>query len=162
MRTVKIPVVSQPSLDVTTTIAAPVDLVLRSFFDPDALGAWWRVRRSVTIPRPFGPYVVEWDPTSYRDHVLGRLGGVFRGTVVHYHPTQGFFVADTFWLPPDSDPIGPMAFEVAGTRVGEEPITELHVSQRGFEESERWRRYYEIIEPGWHRALAALRSLLEK
>jgi uncharacterized protein YndB with AHSA1/START domain len=153
---------SPPSLEVTTAIAAPLDRVLRSFFDPDALGAWWRVHRSVTIPRPFGPYVVEWEPTLDRDNLLGRLGGVFRGTVVDFRPGQGFFVADAYWLPPDSEPIGPMAFEVSCVPIDDGARTEVRVSQRGFEDSERWRRYYELIQPGWQRALAALRALLEK
>jgi hypothetical protein len=34
--------------------------------------------------------------------------------------------------------------------------------QRGFEESVRWRRYYEVVAVGWERALASLKSLLEK
>ena len=29
-----------------------------------------------------GPYAIEWPPTEFRDEVLGRLGGVFRGTVM--------------------------------------------------------------------------------
>lgn len=143
-------------------IAAPLDLVMRAFFDPDALGAWWHVRRSVTLARPLGPYVVEWDPTIDSDEVLGRLGGVFRGTVVQYDPGQGFFVADAYWLPPDGEPIGPMAFEVTCQGIAGDAGTEVHVTQRGFEDSARWRRYYELIQPGWQRALAAMRSLLEK
>ena len=74
---------------------------------------------------------------------------------------QGFFVADAFWLPPDGEPIGPMALEVTllpeatgGTRV--------RVTQTGFEESARWRRYYEVIGFGWTRALTSLKALLEK
>jgi len=38
----------------------------------------------------------------------------------------------------------------------------VHVSQRGFEEGARWRRYYEVIGFGWERALASLKNLLEK
>ena len=67
---------------------------------------------SVTTPRVLGPYAIEWPPTDFRDDVLGRLGGVFRGTVVQFQLGQGFFVADAFWLPPDGEPIGPMALEV--------------------------------------------------
>ena len=40
--------------------------------------------------------------------------------------------------------------------------TRLHVRQSGFEESARWRRYYEVIGAGWERALASLKMLLEK
>jgi uncharacterized protein YndB with AHSA1/START domain len=163
MRTAKISAVSAPpSLDISIRVAAPRHVVLRAFFDPNALGAWWNAHRSVTVPRLLGPYVVEWNPTLDRDELLGRLGGVFRGTVVQYDPDRGFFVGDAFWLPPEGDPIGPMAFEVTCTPADNGAATDVHVTQSGFEESERWRRYYEIIEPGWRRALASMRSLLEK
>jgi len=143
--------------------AAP-SRVVKAFFDADALGAWWQVAHSVTTPRALGPYAIEWAPTDFRDDVLGRLGGVFRGTVVQFDPEHGFFVADCFWLPPDGDPIGPMALDVACTMEGPDLVsgTHVHVRQTGFEESVRWRRYYEVIGHGWERALASLRSLLEK
>jgi uncharacterized protein YndB with AHSA1/START domain len=150
-----------PSLDVTAVIAAPAGVVMRAFFDAEALHAWWQVAHSVTTPRALGPYAIEWTPTDFRDDVLGRLGGVFRGTVVECQPGQGFFVADAFWLPPDGDPIGPMALQV--TLHAEAPdSTRVRVMQTGFEESARWRRYYEVIGFGWERALASLKSLLEK
>ncbi|OFV91274.1 MAG: hypothetical protein A3H95_12240 [Acidobacteria bacterium RIFCSPLOWO2_02_FULL_64_15] len=153
-----------PRLDVSIVIAAPLGRVLRAFFDADALGAWWHAARSVTVPRPLGPYVIEWAPTDFSDDLLGRLGGVFRGTVVQCEPEHGFFVADAFWLPPDGDPIGPMAFEVTCTPADQDAAsaTCVRVTQSGFEEGLRWRRYYEIIGPGWTRALTSLKALLEK
>ena len=39
--------------------------------------------------------------------------------------------------------------------------TRVRVTQTGYEESDRWRRYYEVIGLGWTRALASLKSLLE-
>ncbi len=153
--------VTVPSLDVTAVIAAPAGYIMKAFFDADALGAWWQVAHSVTTPRTLGPYAIEWTPTDFRDDILGRLGGVFRGTVIEFTPGKGFFVADAFWLPPDGEPIGPMALQVtlhpeaAGS-------TRVRVTQTGFEESARWRRYYEVIGVGWERALASLKSLLEK
>ena len=152
---------SVPNLDISAVIAAPAGRVLRAFFDADALIAWWQVTHSVTTPRALGPYAIEWAPTDFRDEVLGRLGGVFRGTVMQYASPRGFFVADAFWLPPDGDPIGPMALEVI---LEAEPggATRVRVTQTGFEESDRWRRYYEVIGFGWERALASLKSLLEK
>lgn len=160
----------KPGLDVSIVIRAPAHRVLKAFFEPEALGAWWQVVHSVTTPRVLGPYALEWEPTDYRDEVLGRLGGVFRGTVMHVQPGQSFFVADAFWLPPDGDPIGPMALEVTctpaiapdQTRSDIVAATRVHVTQTGFEESARWRRYYEIIAHGWERALSSLKSLLEK
>jgi uncharacterized protein YndB with AHSA1/START domain len=152
-----------PALDLTILIAAPPTRVLNAFFDPDALGAWWQVVRSVTTPRPLGPYAIEWQPTEFRDEILGRLGGVFRGTVMHVQPGLGFFVADGFWLPPDGDPIGPMALDVTCTATGHDSDeqTTLRVTQTGCDDSLRWRRYYEVIGYGWERALASLKTLLE-
>src|SRR5262245_42598037 len=149
-----------PGLDLSIEIAAPPTLVMRAFFDPDALGAWWSVARSVTTPRVLGPYVVEWRPTDFRDEILGRLGGVFRGTIMHFEAGRGFFVADAFWLPPDGDPIGPMALEI--TCAPSDTGTEVRVVQRGFEESVRWRRYYEVVTVGWQSALKSMKVLLEK
>ncbi len=163
--------VDAKGLRATVVIRAPAVRVLRAFFDPDALGAWWQVRRSVTTPRPFGAYALEWAPTDFHDDILGRLGGTFHGTVLQFDSGRGFFVAEAYWLPPDGDPIGPMALEVslqATTASGGEPVsladvaTEVDVTQTGFEDSPRWRRYYEVVGTGWDRALTALKALLEK
>lgn len=151
------------SLNLTVLIAATPERVLKAFFEPDALGAWWQAVRSVTIPRPLGPYAIEWQPTEFRDDILGRLGGVFRGTVMHFEQGRQFFVADAFWLPPDGDPIGPMALEVSCTRVEQDltVATQVQVLQTGCDDSLRWRRYYEVVGSGWERALASLKALLE-
>jgi uncharacterized protein YndB with AHSA1/START domain len=154
-------------LDISLVIKAPSGRVLKAFFDPDAVCRWWQAARSVTTPRVLGPYAIEWPPTEFSDDVLGRLGGVFRGTVMQFDPSRGFFVADSFWLPPDGEPIGPMALEVALNPVAspDDPAamaTEVHVVQTGFEESVRWRRYYEVVGVGWERALKSLKVLLEK
>jgi uncharacterized protein YndB with AHSA1/START domain len=144
----------------TIAIACPPSRTLAAFFDPDALAIWWHAIRSVTTPRPLGIYAVEWEPSAERDDLLGRLGGVFHGTVMDYTAGRELFVADAWWLPPDEEPIGPMSLEVrcepdgAGCR--------LHVRQSGFEESVRWRRYYAVITRGWQTSLAALKQHLER
>ena len=58
---------ASPSL----VINAPPAAVLDAFFDAEALAVWWQVSRSVCIPRPLGSYAVEWEPTEWRDDVLG-------------------------------------------------------------------------------------------
>jgi len=148
-----------PSLDVTATIAAPAGRVLKAFFDPDALNAWWQVSHAVTTPRVLGPYAIEWPATDFRDDVLGRLGGVFRGTVMQFHAGVGFFVADAFWLPPDGEPIGPMALSVSCRMTG--PACRLQVKQTGFDDNPRWRRYYALISSGWRSSLTALKAYVE-
>jgi len=158
-------------LNVSLVIKAPPSRVLEAFFDADALGVWWQAARSVTTPRVLGAYAIEWASTDFEDDVLGRLGGVFRGTVMQFDPGRGFLVADAFWLPPDSDPIGPMALEVTLSAItsaegvalpAAEIATEIRVVQSGVEDSGRWQRYYELVGTGCGRALASLKMLLEK
>ena len=163
---------SQPhGLDVSLVIKAPPSRVVKAFFDADALRAWWQAARSVTTPQVLGAYAIEWASTDFKDNILGRLGGVFRGTVLQFDPGRGFLVADAFWLPPDGDPIGPMALEVTCSPItfsGGAPLppteiaTEIRVVQSGFEDGGRWQRYYEIVSTGWERALTSLKMLLEK
>jgi hypothetical protein len=38
----------------------------------------------------------------------------------------------------------------------------VRITQRGCDDSARWRRYYEVIRYGWERALASLKALLEE
>lgn len=165
------PPAAAQSIDVSIVIKCPPGRLLKAFFDHDALGAWWQVRNSVTTPRALGAFAIEWEPTDFRDDILGRLGGTLRGTVMQYDAARGFFVADLFHLPPDSEPIGPMALEVtltpvAGADGAQVPDTDqtvhVRIVQTGFEEGPRWRRYYELVRGGWERALHSLKMLLEK
>ena len=139
--------------------AAPTR-VLSAFFDPRALAVWWQAARSVTTPRPMGVYAVEWPPTVDADDLLGRLGGVFTGRVMEYLPGREAFIADAWWLPPDGDPIGPMALVISCGMSG--PVCKLVVKQTGFEDTPRWRRYYDVISGGWLTSLAALKEHLER
>lgn len=157
----------KPSFDQSLLITAAPSRVISAFFDPVSLASWWQATRSVTTPRPLGAYAIEWEPTEFRDDLLGPLGGVFRGTVMEFNPGREFFVADAYWLPPEGDPIGPMALEVTCTlqkpaRPTLHARTLLRVTQKGYEESERWTRYYEVISLGWQRALASLKRYLEQ
>jgi uncharacterized protein YndB with AHSA1/START domain len=148
-----------PEFDFSVLINAAPTRVLAAFFDPHALAVWWQAARSVTTPRPIGIYAIEWPPTPEADDVLGRLGGVFHGRVMEYVPGKELFVADAWWLPPDGEPIGPMALEVSCQMAG--PACRLRVKQTGFEETPRWRRYYAVIAAGWRSSLAALKEYAE-
>ncbi len=176
--------------DHTLAIAAPATKVLGAFFDAGALAAWWNVTRSLTTPRPLGVYAIEWAPTEAVDDLLGRLGGVFHGTVVDFRAGRSLFVADAYLMPPDADPVGPMALEVTCTSrrrltaavdvalaklqpqpAGTEPmpadavtspaVTSVRVVMRGYEESARWRRYYELLGVSLPAALDKLKEYLE-
>jgi uncharacterized protein YndB with AHSA1/START domain len=149
-----------PEFEHSLLVNAAPTRVLAAFFDPRALEVWWQVTRSVTTPRPMGVYAVEWAPTADGDDLLGRLGGVFHGRVMEYLPGRELFVADAWWLPPDGDPIGPMALEVSCRMDG--PVCRLQVRQHGFEDTPRWRRYYTLIGGGWRSSLAALKDYVEK
>ena len=152
-----------PSFNCSTSIIALPSRVMWAFFDPGALSSWWQAARSVTVPRVLGAYAVEWEPTEFKDEMLGRLGGTFHGTVMDYKPDREFFIADAFWLPPDGNPIGPMALEVTceAQRTRNPQITLVKVNQSASEDGDRWKRYYEVIAPGWERALQSLKRYLE-
>ena len=141
-------------------IKAPPAAVLDAFFDAEALANWWEVSRSVCVPRPFGSYAVEWEPTEWRDEQLGRLGGALHGTVVEFTPGREFFVGDLYWQPPDGDPIGPIALEARCSLHATGTL--LHLRQSGHDEaSERWTRYYDVMTEGWVTALRGLKRYLE-
>ena len=116
-------------------------------------GAWWQVAHSVTTPRALGPYAIEWTPTDFCDDVLGRLGGVFRGTVMQVEPGRGLLRRRRVLAAARR-----RSDRTDGARShaeGRKPAArrDLRVTQTGFEESARWRRYYEVIGFGWERAL---------
>ena len=135
--------------------------VLSAFFEPRDLADWWDVLHAVTVPRPLGPYAVQWAPTSFRDEVLGRLGGTLHGSVMDFRYGEGCFLADVFYTPPDSAPIGPMAIEIEVRPLDDGRSTELAVRQSGEAEGPRARAYFAIMGEGWDRALDALREHLE-
>lgn len=149
-----------PEFEHSVLISAAPTRVLAAFLDPRALAEWWQVTRSVTSARPMGVFAVEWEPTVDADEILGRLGGTFHGTVMEYLPGRELFIADAWWLPPDSEPIGPMSLEITCQMSG--PACKLTVRQTGFEESDRWRRYYAVIAAGWRSSLAALKQHVER
>jgi uncharacterized protein YndB with AHSA1/START domain len=150
---------SATSFQYSLLIASTPTRVLAAFFEPRALGMWWQAARSVTTPRPMGVFAIEWQPSGDVDEVLGRLGGVFHGTVIEYVEGVEFFVADAWWIPPEGEPIGPMALEV--TCAAEGPACRLRVRQSGFEETPRWMRYYEVMSRSWVSSLSALKEIIE-
>lgn len=140
-------------------IGADPAVVFDCFFNPAALRAWWQTTRSVTTPVPLGVYAIEWPRTPYRDDLLGTLGGVFHGTVVDVRPGETFLVADAYWIPPEGDPIGPMALQIDCAK--DPGGCRLHVRQDGYEDSPRWRRYYAVVSRGWQISLTALKRYAE-
>lgn len=148
-------------VDHTLEISAPAAAIIAAFFDPAALTRWWRVERSVTTPRLLGVYAVEWAPTPFADETLGALGGVLYGTVMDYRADREFLVAEVYWIPPENEPVGPMALHVSCTPAGVGSSTRVRVLQTGGDNSPRWKRYYEVMGAGWTGSLAALKSELE-
>ena len=134
---------------------------MKAFFDADALSAWWQVAHSVTTPRPLGPYAIEWAPTEFRDEILGRLGGVFRGTVDAMSGRRRLLRRRRVLAAARrrSDRTDGARGHAAGRAAAARRACTS--TQTGFEESARWRRYYEVIGVGWERALASLKALLE-
>ena len=145
--------------DHSLSIAAPASRVIDAFFDAADLATWWHVSRSLCHPRTFGSYALEWPTTQSADDVLGRLGGAFHGTVIEFTSGREFLVADAYWLPPDGEPIGPMALEASCTSLGERVL--LRVRQSGWEKSPRWTRYYDLLAANLTESLNELKGLVE-
>ena len=146
--------------DHTVVITAAPTLVLSAFFDPRSLSHWWHATHSVTTPRPLGIYAIEWASTPFQDEVLGTLGGVFYGTVMEFKQGHRFFVANAYWLPPESGPIGPMMLEVTCQVDG--AATKLRVRQSGTDDGPRCKQYYCLIDSGWKESLETLKHYLEQ
>ena len=152
-------------LDVSLDITAPVDVVFHAFFDATALAGWHGTSRSIAIPRLLGPYVLEWPPSAERDEMLGRMGGVFRATVMHIEPNDHVFLADAFWLPPDGGPLGPLAVQITFTPTATTDgahSTLVRVLMTGFDDGVRWKRYLGLATTQWQKALSILKLLLER
>ena len=146
-------------IDHTLTIAAPPARVFGAFFDAGLLARWWQAEQAIVAPRILAPFAIAWATTPHRDPVLGPLGGVFHGIVVDLSPPVEAFIAECYWLPPEGEAVGPMALTI---RCGAEGAgCRLRVEQSGFEDSPRWRRYYEIAGPGLKSSLQQLKALLE-
>src|SRR5947208_14332888 len=101
--------IQTPEFDQSMLINAAPTRVLTAFVDPEALATWWRVMRSVTTARVMGVFAVEWAPTIDAGEVLGRLGGIFHGTVMEYGRGRQLLIGNAWWIPPYGDPIGQMA-----------------------------------------------------
>jgi len=154
-----------PTLDVSIDIAAAPDAVFDSFFQERALAEWLGTSRSITLPRLIGPYVLEWPTTDERDDVLGRSGGVLRGSVMQIEPGSYVFLADVYWLPPDGPPLGPFGIQltlVPAAREDRPRSTLVRVVISGFDQGARWKRYHGLAAAQWQRALRMLKTLLEK
>ena len=88
-----------------------------------------------------------------------RIGRFFASSPKEYVGEIRFGFATTTY-DREGEPIGPMALEVGCAVEGD--LTRLSVSQTGAENSERWRRYYTVITPGWRAALRGLKHYLER
>jgi uncharacterized protein YndB with AHSA1/START domain len=148
------------TIDVTLEIGAPAVQVFDAFFDEGWLGRWWQVDRAIVAPRLLAPFAVSWPTTSFRDPVLGPLGGIFHGVVIDLRRPREAFIGECYWVPPEGDALGPMALTITCTPAGD--LTQLRVVQSGFENAPRWRRYYEVTNAGMRSCLEQLGRLLEQ
>jgi hypothetical protein len=135
--------------------------VLTAFFDARDIAAWWDASQAVVVPRALAPYAVQWPSTSFRDEVLGRLGGTLHGTLMDYSYGSRFFLADAYYTPPETAPIGPMALAVQVQPIDDGRGAELTLRQSADEEEPRWRHGFELMGEMWDRALDGLREHLE-
>jgi uncharacterized protein YndB with AHSA1/START domain len=151
-------------LDITRTqlIQSPPARVMQAFFTDTDLRSWWGVSRAFIVARTLGMYAIEWEPTDFRDDVLGRLGGSLHGTIVDYRAHGTFCLAEAYWQPPDGEPIGPMALEVHCRPHGNSRQTMVTVRQSAAGEGPRWQRYFQVMDRGWEAALFELKNFMDR
>ena len=155
------PVAGPPHFVLSTVIEAPAARVMQAFFAHRDLAYWWQIERSVTVARPSGPFAVTWSSGADHDELLGQLGGTLHGTVMDYTPDRAVFVADVFWQPPASEPLGPMALEITCQPESDPGKTKVTVRQSASDDGPRWQRYFALTRNGWTEALATLKDYLE-
>ena len=146
----------------TQLLQAPPARVMQMFFLEADLKGWWQASRAFAVARPLGMYAIEWEPTDFKDEILGRLGGTLHGSVIDFRANASFFLAEVYWQPPDGDPIGPMAIDVQCRPHGNGRQTMLTVKHSGEGEGPRWERYFQIMTRGWEGALEEMKSFIEK
>ena len=134
--------------------AVPPDPVMAAFFDPAALSEWWQaIGRSTTrtAARCLRDRMGAYGRARRRARTPGRRVPRNRDGVL---PGRELFIADAWWVPPDDEPIGPMALEVSCMLEG--ASCRLRVRQSGFDDSPAGARYYAVIAAGgnrrWHRS----------
>ena len=150
-----------PSFVVRAVVNAPVARVMQAFVSHTDLAYWWAAERSVAVARPSGPFAITWPASDRRDDLLGPLGGTLHGTVVDCTPDRALFIADVYWQPPASEPLGPMAIEVTCMPEPDPARTRVTVRQSASEDGPRWQRYFTLTKAGWTEALATLKDYLE-
>ncbi len=150
-----------PQFVLSTVVEAPAARVMQAFIVHRDLAYWWQIERSVVVARPSGPFAVSWSVGGDKDDVLGLLGGTLHGTVMDYMPDRALFVADVYWQPPQSDPLGPMALEITCQPEADPARTKVTVRQSASDDGPRWQRYFTLTEQGWAGGLAMLKDYLE-
>ena len=77
---------TRTSFEYSLLIRSTPGRIIAAFFDPRQLTIGGRRRDRLPLASPMGVFAVEWIPTGEIDEVLGRVGGVFHGTVIEYRP----------------------------------------------------------------------------
>ena len=138
------------------TIEAPPAAVLDAFFDADALAAWWRVKRSLCVPRPLG--------------VLRRGMGADRVAGRNLRPARRRVSRNGDRVQARTRVLSRRSVLAAARRRSGRSdgargdvhaagnSTVLHVRQSGWEDSTRWSRYYELIATGFTVALEEMKN----
>lgn len=149
-----------PQFVESVVVDAPAARVMQAFVAHRDLAYWWQIERSVVVARPSAPFAVSWSAGD-KDDVLGVLGGTLHGTVMDYTPDRVLFVADVYWQPPESEPLGPMALEITCQPEPDPAKTRVTVRQSASEDGPRWRRYFTLTQRGWADGLAMLKDYIE-
>lgn len=141
------------TIETSAYINAKPDRVLRAFYTPEDLSAWWLVSRSLTGANKGNLWSIVWE-----NYGQDKTHHVWSG-VVSESSNHRFIVSDLVMIEPERPLFGPMQLEIIALADGEG--TRLTVLHHGYQYGEHWDWSHKVVVGGWKKALAELAAWFE-
>lgn len=140
-------------VDVTLLIKTSPENVISAFTDPEKLGDWWQVEKTLIELRPGGLYTLAWAVTDK------GMGYVSSGIIKSYEPESELVIENFVYLSPEKPFLGQMRLTVRA--IARENNSEVYVCQDGYQSGEVWDWYYEAVKNAWPQVMQTLKEYLE-
>lgn len=140
-------------VEVIENIKVSPGIIISAFTDAKMLKDWWGVERTLIERKVGGLYILAWNISDK------AIGFVSTGIISDYN-SENILVIDNFvYLNSDKPFLGPMLLTIKANEKG--GITELYLSQEGYQSGNDWNWYYETVKQAWPTVLHALKNYLE-
>ena len=142
------------TIETSVYIAAKPERVLRAFYSPDDLSAWWLVSRSLTSNIKDQLWSIVWE-----DYGQEKTHHVWSG-VVSESNSHRLVISNMVMIEPERPLFGPMQLEIIALAEG--AGTRLTILHHGYQYGEHWNWSHEVVVEGWKKALAELSVWFEE